>query len=1018
MARHRRRRDARLAVLLVALLLLSQDAAVQASARHAPGGSGARTAPAAQTGSVTAQGPGIVPTDFSGDVRDLPQVPSAPLLDFEPEEPDFPGGAGPGPTGPGAQPATVPAGPMPAPSQDFAGLSFSDRCPAGTGPRCGFGWPPDTNGDVGTNHYIEAVNTAYAIYAKTGTLLASFSENALFTGSDATPCNGQARGDPIVLYDPLADRWILSHFAFGSTSGPFYQCIAASKTSDPVSGGWWLYALRTDIGGPGAPPVGTLNDYPKFGTWTDCLYFAANGFQDARWFSGSEFASFNRSDLYSGATLRWGIGFLPYPAGDPVFTMIPGNIGGSAARNTPPPGTRDFFVSQMAIGRGYEVREFTPAADCGGGGILGAPTVVSQAEYEAPWWIPQPGTRNMLDSLGDRLMQKAQYRKVGSTESLWAVHTVAPPSAVTVSPQWAQIDVTGGVVGTTPVQEGILSPDTTLNRWMASIAADGDGNAALGYSTSNGVAPNYPSIAYAGRLATDPLGTLPRSEVQLVAGQGSQTNTCNGSPCGRWGDYTSMSVDPVDDCTFWYTNEYYDSPANGAIGNWQTRIGSFRFPTCASVAPATTVQVETAPAGSGTVVPAGSLTAGTSLTAYAVSRDASGGFVANVPASWSYGSSTGGVVAGDLVPSVDSKSAVFTGHLVGTATIHAVSGGLASLDSGILVVVPATATHLAVDVASPQIAGRPFSFIVAAKDAYDNTVPTYGGTARFTSTDGLAILPADHAFGPGDAGRHLFAGGATLVTPGRQTITATDTLTGSITGTSPTIVVLRRPPSPPSPPPAPSTPGPVSLSLTKGVATSQPGPFGSSLTAPEGSTVWYALTLTNTSAIAIAGTTLVDPAAGGTLPAACPPLPSPFSAGGTYACIYSATVAPGTATNTATATAGSLSVTATATVTATPPVLTDAIAPGIERGTTGFTTASVVLPAPGYVTYLVQLAPALAGRHVEVWTRSRTGDWTLTTSRIVAADGTIHYYRRIGAWTGFQAKLAGGASHGRIGTVR
>jgi hypothetical protein len=147
-------------------------------------------------------------------------------------------------------------------------------------------------------------------------------------------------------------------------------------------------------------------------------------------------------------------------------------------------------------------------------------------------------------------------------------------------PQWAQLNVTGGVIATTPVQQQIYAPDATLYRWMGSLAVDNQGNMALGYSTSNGTAPNFPSIAYSGRLAGDPLNTLPQTEVFLVAGAGSQDNICGGAPCERWGDYTAMSVDPVDDCTFWYTNEYYSSQANGNIGNWQTRIGSFKFPSC------------------------------------------------------------------------------------------------------------------------------------------------------------------------------------------------------------------------------------------------------------------------------------------------------------------------------------------------------------------------------------------------------------------------------------------------------
>src|ERR1700730_8228857 len=151
--------------------------------------------------------------------------------------------------------------------------------------------------------------------------------------------------------------------------------------------------------------------------------------------------------------------------------------------------------------------------------------------------------------------------------------------------QGAQINVAGGTIATTPVQQGIHAPDTTLYRFMGSLAVDNQGNMALGYTTSNGTSPNFPSVAYAGRLATDALNTLPQTEVELIHGNGSQDNFCGGAPCNRWGDYSSMSVDPADDCTFWYTNEYYEAQANGTAGNWHTRIGSFKFPSCVPVLP-------------------------------------------------------------------------------------------------------------------------------------------------------------------------------------------------------------------------------------------------------------------------------------------------------------------------------------------------------------------------------------------------------------------------------------------------
>jgi len=535
---------------------------------------------------VTYDGPKVTPHEFTSDLRHLPlalptqapaERPYRPLL-RPPVQPKIPS------TAAAAEKAAAISGPlvpMPSPAQNFVGMSRADTC---TGGQCGGGIPPDTNGDVGPNHYIQAVNTAYAIYDKTGMRLASFTENQLWAGTGTTPCNGNSRGDPVVLYDWLADRWILTHLAFASNSGPFYQCIAASKTSDPVTGGWWLYAVRMDPGGTGQPSVGRVNDYPKFGLWHDCLYMGANQFDlttTPETYGGVAFASFSRSDLYSGAALTYSLGVLG-TAGLP-FTLVPSNNQGKGA-NAAQPGTPNYFVSESSTAYAFEVRKFTAGANCGSGGTLSAMTSVSQAAYPFVTFgnvVPQPNTTNMLDNIDDRIMQKVQYRRIGGAESLWVTHNVDTPSGTTAM-QWAQIDVTGGTIAPTPVQQQIYAPDTTLNRWMGSLAVDQQGNMALGYSTSNATSPNFPSIAYSGRLATDPPNTLPQTEVQLVAGAGSQTNNCGGAVCPRWGDYTAMSVDPADDCTFWYTNQYYSNPETGAIGNWQTRIGSFKFPSCSA----------------------------------------------------------------------------------------------------------------------------------------------------------------------------------------------------------------------------------------------------------------------------------------------------------------------------------------------------------------------------------------------------------------------------------------------------
>jgi uncharacterized repeat protein (TIGR01451 family) len=544
---------------------------------------------AAADEAVTVALPKVAPSEFTGDLSRLPSLPAGaaaragerpyrPLL--RPPTPatkaELPGSIE---DKQAAAPDATQAA-MPAASVNIEGIARLDTC---TGGQCGNGTPPDTNGEVGANHYIQAVNQAYGIYNKSGTLLASFTEDQLWAG-DPTICNGQSFGDPIVVYDALADRWILTHFAFqlsgNNTIPPYYQCIAVSKTSDPVAGGWWRYPVRTD---DASHPW--LNDYAKFGIWTDCLYMSANEFTGAGAFAGTLFASFSRADMYAGLPLTASIGFITNTTNP--FSMLPSHLGGQAGASVPA-GTPNYFVSESQTAFAFEVRKFTAGPNCGAGGTLSSAVSVSQTSYNlwADPFVPQPGTTIKLDAVGDRLMQKAQYRKIGAVESLWVVHSFRNGSAGTarLGLQWAQINVTGGTISTTALQQQKYAPDATLYRFMPSIAVDGQGNMAIGYSTSGTTAPDYPGIAYSGRLASDPANTLPQTETFLVAGGSSQTGNCGGAPCDRWGDYSAMSLDPVDDCTFWITNEYYPGPFNANTIAWHTRIGAFKFPACTATA--------------------------------------------------------------------------------------------------------------------------------------------------------------------------------------------------------------------------------------------------------------------------------------------------------------------------------------------------------------------------------------------------------------------------------------------------
>jgi hypothetical protein len=512
-----------------------------------------QSAPPQQQGG--AQGPLIgIPVkaiEFKGDVRRLPQ-PSAPT---EPREVPRLRRA------PATQPrASTPAefsdpvaqshvgiGRAPTPLQNFDGLTFT-------------GWfPPDPNGDVGPNHYIQVVNASQvAIFNKTGTLLASFHYNSLFATA-AFPCNTPTRrGDPIVVYDAIANRWLLSDFAYWNSSGPYYQCLAVSMTGDPVSGGWWLYTIQAD--------ATQFNDYPKLGVWSDGIYMTADMFVGLSGpFSNVRVWAFNRDDLISGAPL--GLRNIYFNLPSSYIHLLPSNLRGAL-----PPAPRPNFL--MSVDEPNILRLWKMQVDWSNllNSSLTGPTNLTVANFTMPCYgasilacVPQLGTSERVDALGDRMMMQLQYRNIGGVESLWVNHTVAagPDVGYPTGVRWYEIRNPNGVPSV--YQQGTFQPDSNY-RWMGSLAVDQQGNMALGYSVSSGAM--YPAIRYAGRLASDPLGKLCVPETSLIEGTSSQSGGFN-----RWGDYSAMSVDPSDDLTFWYTNQYYSITGGG----WKTRIGSFRI---------------------------------------------------------------------------------------------------------------------------------------------------------------------------------------------------------------------------------------------------------------------------------------------------------------------------------------------------------------------------------------------------------------------------------------------------------
>ncbi|HAF25441.1 MAG TPA: hypothetical protein DCK93_21460, partial [Blastocatellia bacterium] len=444
--------------------------ALKSGKPNKPDPSGLNTGLSGQTNSDTAQGSDatvvlvkpVKPKAFHGDVRRIPLV--KPRIKKERPEPKEPSAELPATTQPDAalQPF-APAASAPTPSSTFPGLDLTNW---------GAGWPPDTNGDVGPNHYIQTVNTSIGIYNKsTGARLAAFTFDDFFNQSPTgTPCDNSNQGDPVVVYDALSDRWIISDFAWSNyTSGAMYQCMAVSQTSDPVAGGWYFYAWQTASGGK-------IPDYPKLGVWPDGIYMSANIFNTtgSGAFQNVQVWAFNRAEMESGVTAHAVSFNLPNKiSGTSIFSLLPSN-----ARNNgsaPPAGTPNYFTSIYGIVRA-RVWKFHVDYAVPSNSTLTGPTNVTISSFSAgPGTVPENGGNN-LDSLSYRLMMQNQYQNLSGTESLWLTHTVGNGGSPNIAQvRWYQLNVTSGTIVTAgPVQQGTWAPDTKY-RFMPSLALDKNG---------------------------------------------------------------------------------------------------------------------------------------------------------------------------------------------------------------------------------------------------------------------------------------------------------------------------------------------------------------------------------------------------------------------------------------------------------------------------------------------------------------------------------------------------------------
>jgi hypothetical protein len=489
-----------------------------------------------------------------------------------------------------------------APIQNFEGLSNQDNFDI-------FGFrvnPPDPVGDVGPNHYVEMVNLTYGVYSKSGVpLLAPVDTGTLWADFPIEDCTDPS-GDPIVLYDQTEDRWLLTQFTTrgldpATPTAPFYNCVAVSKTGDPT-GAYHRYAFITQ---PDTEDGGFFfPDYPKYGVWRDSYIMTTRDFGLVDEYGISVYG-LEKNKMVAGKPDARAVQFFLDSDNVPINLigdgLLPPDLDGKTKpkNNAPAPivGTQDdegpygatfdalniwdFDVkwrstptASIALKAQLPVDEFDSIFPCGV-----VPSTTPGMPANARDCLPQPGVTDgsrFLDILSyrQRPTWRLAYRNAGKYETMVTNQSVEARPGIGGT-RWYELRRTDGTY--TVHQQGTYAPADNVHRWMGSIAMDKNGNAALGYSVVDAFTV-FPGIRYTGRLAGDPPGQMTLGEGTVIDGTAAQTSTNS-----RWGDYTSMNVDPVDDCTFWYVNEYYtvEGAASAPLGNgWQTRIASFRLPGC------------------------------------------------------------------------------------------------------------------------------------------------------------------------------------------------------------------------------------------------------------------------------------------------------------------------------------------------------------------------------------------------------------------------------------------------------
>jgi Divergent InlB B-repeat domain len=542
------------------------------------------------------------------------------------------------------------------------------------GPQGGFtpaSSPSDATGAVGTTQYLQWVDDAFAVFDKaTGNaLLGPVAGNTIWSGFGGA-CQNDNDGQPTVNFDKLASRWVVSQHAM-SSGAPYLQCVAVSTTAD-ATGSWFRYSFQTG----GYESNAFVNENAKLGVWPDGYYMAFDMYSGAT-FEGDRFCALQRANMLAGASAA-----IQCVQLEPdYFGAVVSDLDGL----TPPPsGAPAYFAAEDAYVYGIDFWKFHVDWNDSQNSTISFPIILATGDPApscGPYsftglCVPQPGTAQLLDAYAGRLTGRMPYRNYGDHTALFTTETdgsTASPAngpAAPTAPRFYEVRLSSS--GDLYIyQVGTFAPDTTNFRFIPSIAADRAGNIAVAYNLSS--TQTFPGQYVATRAAGDPLNTL-GNETLLNPGNASQTSS-------QWDTRSALTVDPVDDCTYYYTQQY--EPIQGT-NNWSTQIENFVLAGC-QVA---TVTLQTSPAGLAVslggmshVAPgSGQYSAGSSVAIGTTSPQAGPAGTQYVFSSWSDG---GAITHNITVPTTAvTYTATFTTQYQLTTGVSPAGGGTVSVASG------------------------------------------------------------------------------------------------------------------------------------------------------------------------------------------------------------------------------------------------------------------------------------------------------------------------------------------------